>query len=193
MSNLNEYEFNTELLNESNEFEYEGEGEMVNQLMSVSNEYEFENFLGKIWDTAKKVYNSPQGQAIKKDFISGAKSFGRKMLPSVGRNLGSYFGGATGAKYGGQIANAAGNWLLGDNEQEAINYVRVIRKAANYLNNALSAGVTAPPRVIVTQAINQAARPVISRHRSGFGTNSTTQKQGRWIRQGNRLILQGAK
>ncbi|HEX7905271.1 MAG TPA: hypothetical protein VF487_15470 [Chitinophagaceae bacterium] len=193
MSSLNEYEFNMEVLNTSHEFEYEGEGEMINELMSVSNEYEFENFLGKIWDTAKRVYKSPQGQAIKKDFIAGAKSFGKKMFPSVGRNLGSYFGGADGAKYGGQIASAAGNWLLGDEEQEAVDYVRVIRKAANYLNRAISSGVSMPPREIVTQAINQAARPIINQRRTGYTPNSTTQKQGRWIRQGNKLILQGAK
>lgn len=193
MSSLNEYEFNMEVLNASHEFEYEGEGEMVNELMAVSNEYEFENFLGKIWDTAKRVYKSPQGQAIKKDFIAGAKSFGKKMFPSVGRNLGRYFGGADGAKYGGQIASAAGNWLLGDEEQEAVDYVRVIRKAANYLNRAITSGVSMPPREIVTRAINQAARPIINQRRTGYIPNSTTQKQGRWTRQGNKLILQGAK
>src|SRR5215216_241957 len=90
MNNLHEYEFNTELLNQSQEFEHEGEGEVVHELMAVSNEYELEHFLGKIWDGAKKIYNSPQGQAIKKDFISGAKSFGRQMFPSIGKNLGGY-------------------------------------------------------------------------------------------------------
>lgn len=199
MNNLHEYEFNTELLHESHEFEYEGEGEMVHELMAVSNEYELEGFLGKIWDAAKKFSGSPQGQSIKKDFISGAKSFGRKMFPSVGKNLGGYVGGPTGAAIGGQLADAASKWLLGGEEQEAVDYVKVIRKAAGYLNRALGAGVSAPPRALVTQAINQAARPIITKRRQGQlpqqGTisYSGTQNQGRWIRQGNRLILQGVR
>ena len=195
MSNINEYEFNTEMLNESYELELENlEGELANELMSVSNEFELENFIGNIWEAAKRLYRSPQGHAIKKDFISGAKSFGRKMFPSIGRNLGGYLGGSTGAKYGGQIADSAGKWILGgDEEQEAVDYIRVIRKAANYLNKALGAGRSAPPRIMVTQAINQAARPLISKRRSGYTTNYSSKNQGRWIRQGNQLIIQGVR
>src|SRR4051812_10817744 len=102
MNNLNEYELNTELLGESNEFEQEGE--MVHEMMEVSNEMEFENFLGGVWDAAKRLYNSPQGQAIKKDFVAGAKSFGKQMFPSIGKNLGGYIGGSTGEKVGGALA-----------------------------------------------------------------------------------------
>lgn len=192
MSNLYEYEFNTEL-------ELENEGELVHELLSVSNEMEFENFLGNLFSAAKRLYNSPQGQAIKKDFIAGAKSFGKKMLPSVGRNLGQYFGGSTGANVGGQLANAAGGWLFGEvGENEAVDYVRVIRKAAKYLNRALSEGASGAPRLMVTQAINQAARPILSKRGGRWysgnsgGPSFTSKKQGRWFRQGNQLILQDA-
>jgi len=192
MSSLHEYEFNLELLGESGEYEHEFE--LASELLEISNEYEFENFLGAIWDGAKRVYNSPQGQAIKKDFISGAKSFGKKMLPSVGRNLGSYFGGSTGADIGGKLAGAASSWLFGEvGEQEAMDYVKVIRKAANYLNRALSAGAWGQPKAMVTQAINQSAKPMIAQRRSsGSSGFSGSQNSGRWIRQGNNLILQGA-
>jgi hypothetical protein len=204
MTNLNEYELNTEVLTETAEFE--GEGEMVHELMEVSNEMEFENFLGGIWDAAKRLYNSPQGQAIKKDFIAGAKSFGRKMFPSIGKNLGGYIGSKvgkkwtkTGEKIGGALGGAASKWLLGESaEQEAVNYVRVIRKAANYLNKALasgaSPGISAPSsRALVTQAINKAARPVILRQRQQEATSSInpSQKQGQWLRKGNSLVLTG--
>lgn len=199
MSNLHEYEFNTELLNEF-EYEGEGEGELANELMAVSNEYEFESILGRIWDAAKRFGGSPQGQAIKKDFISGAKSFGRKMFPSVGKNLGGYVGGAGGAVIGGQLGDVASKWLLGGEEQEAVDYVKVIRKAAGYLNNALGSGVSAPPKALVTQAINQAARPIVTKRRQlqqqqqqATISYSGTQNQGRWIRQGNRLIIQGVR
>ncbi len=189
MSSLYEYEFNTE-------FEFEGEGELVNELLAVSNEYEFENFLGNVWNAAKRLYNSPQGQAVKKDFVAGAKSFGKKMLPSIGRNLGSYLGGSTGANIGGQLANTASNWLFNEvGEAEAVDYLRVIRKAAKYLNKALSEGAGGAPRALVTQAINQAARPVLAQRRSQSASGNiapSSKKQGRWFRQGNQLILQGA-
>ena len=191
MSSLYEYEFNME-------FEGENEGEFVHELLSVSNELEFENFLGNVWNAANRVYNSPQGQAIKKDFVAGAKSFGKKMLPSVGRNLGQYFGGSTGGKIGGQLANAASNWLFNEvGEAEAVDYLRVVRKAAKYLNKALSEGASGAPKALVTQAINQAARPILAKRREqpALGSASeafTSKTQGRWFRQGNQLILQGA-
>lgn len=203
MNNLNEHELNTELVGETGEFEQEGE--MVQELMEVSNELEFENFLGGIWDAAKRIYNSPQGQAVKKDFIAGAKSFGRKMFPSIGKNLGGYIGSRIGKKWtktgeriGGALGGAASKWLLGETgEMEAVDYVRVIRKAANYLNRALasgaSPGVSAPSsRALVTQAINKAARPVIlKRKQTGASSIHPSQKQGQWSRRGNSLVLMG--
>lgn len=191
MSNLYEYELSTE-------FEQENEGELVHELLSVTNEMEFENFLGGVFNAAKRLYNSPQGQAVKKDFISGAKSFGKQMLPSVGRNLGQYIGGSTGGNIGGQLAGAASKWLFGEvGENEAVDYLRVIRKAAKYLNRALSEGASGPPRKMVTQAINQAAQPILSRRRRYAGrevggSSFSSKKQGRWFRQGNQLILQDA-
>lgn len=186
MGSLYEYEFN-------NEFEYEGEGEL-NELLSVTNELELENFLGNIFNAAKRLYNSPQGQAVKKDFVAGAKSFGKKMLPSVGRNLGSYLGGNTGANVGGALANAASNWLFGEvGEMEAVDYLRVVKKAAKYLNKAISEGASGAPRQLVTQAINQAARPILSKRRASGGYSRITSKnKGTWFRQGNQLVLQNA-
>lgn len=223
MNNLNEYEFNTELLNESYEYEQENqELEMANELLSVSNEYEFENFLGGLWNMAKQAYNSPAGQALKNKFVAGAKSYGRKMLPVIGQRLGGFagnaigsrlggrFGGAGGARaggqmgsdmgsqLGGQLGGAASNWLFGGGggeQEEAVDYVRVIRKAANYLNKALSEGATGSPHAMVTQAISQAAAPVMRRRRgisSGI-SNYSLPKQGRWIRQQNKIIILGVK
>ena len=199
MNNLNEFEFNHELLQENHEFEH-NELELTHELMEVAGEQEFEYFLGNIWNAAKKLYNSPQGQAVKKDFITGAKSFGRKMIPSVARNLGGYFDGSRGAKYGGQIGDAAGNWIFGEaDEAEVVNYLKVVRKAANYLNRSLAQGNvninTTSPRQLVTAAINQAARPIYRNGRRAqtiFNPTATAQNQGRWIRHGNKLILQGA-
>lgn len=193
MSFLNEYELNPELLQETGE--QEQEGELANQLMNIASEQEFEQFLGSIWDAGKRLYNSAQGQAIKRDFIKGAKSFGKKMLPSVGKNLGQYLGGSTGAKIGNTVANATSNWLFGEvSENEAVDYVRVIRNAARYLRNALKQGnainQAGGSRVLVTRAINQAARPIYSRKQTASApSNAASKKQGTWTRKGSRLIV----
>ena len=193
MSFLHEYEFNPEVFQETGELEQEGE--LAARLLNVASEQEFEHFLGNIWDAGKRLYNSTQGQAIKKDFINGAKSFGKKMLPSVGKNLGQYLGGSTGAKIGNTVANAASSWLFGEvSENEAVDYVRVIRNAAGYLRNALKKGnainQAGGSRGLVTRAINQAARPIYSRKQTAVAPSGATRKnQGTWTRKGSRLIL----
>ena len=80
-----------------------------------------------------------------------------------------------------------------DKTQEAIDYLRVIKQAAGILNRAIAGGVSAPPRVLVTQAINQAARPVLVQRRSQGVSNRVTKNQGTWIRKGNRLLLQNLR
>ncbi|RBL91160.1 hypothetical protein [Chitinophaga flava] len=193
MSFLNEYEFNPEFFQETGELEMEGE--LASRLLNIASEQEFENFLGNIWDAGKRLYNSPQGQAIKKDFINGAKSFGKKMLPSLSKNLRQYLGGSTGAKTGNTMASGSSNWLFGGvSENDAVDYVRVIRNAAQYLQQALKKGNTinqaGGSRVLVTQAINQAARPIISRNPTvSVSSNSAFKKQGTWTRKGSMLIL----
>jgi hypothetical protein len=197
MSFLNEYELNPEILQGTGELEQEGE--LASRLLNVASEQEFENFLGSIWDAGKRLYNSQQGQAIKKDFIAGAKSFGKKILPSVGKNLGQYVGGGSGAKVGGALANAAGNWLFGEvSENEAVDYVRVIRKAAGYLQNALKKGnaidQAGGSRVLVTKAINQAARPIYSSKQTAPAySNAAFKKQGTWTRNGSKLIVHNVR
>ena len=192
--NINEYEFNTELLNEgeigSGEFE-SNEQELVNELMEVSSEQEFENFLGNIWKAIVNMSKSPQGKAIKTDFISGAKQFGKKMMPSLGKNLGGYFGSARDADYGGQLGDVLGGWLF-DNENEAADYVKIIRNAAGYLNKALNSGSNLPSRTLVTNAINTAARPYLRKRGTGAPVN-TFQTKGKWIRKGNQVILLGVR
>lgn len=193
MSFLNEYELNPELLQETGELEQEGE--LAGRLLNIASEQEFEQFLGSIWDAGKRLYNSAQGQAIKRDFIKGAKSFGKKMLPSVGKNLGQYLGGGTGAKIGNTVANAASSWLFGEvSETEAVDYVRVIRNAARYLRNALKRGnainQAGGSRGLVTRAINQAARPIFSRKQTASAPyNAASKNQGTWTRKGSRLIV----
>lgn len=146
--------------------EYEGYGylqpyssedrELINELLNVTNELEFESVIGKVAKGITKFYNSPQGQAIKRDFINGAKQFGKKMIPSLGRNIGSYIGGSTGRK----IGQIQGNKLI-KNHRDARDYAKIIRHAANNVNVALKSGSTIPPRTLITHAINAAARPVI--------------------------------
>lgn len=114
----------------ANEFEYEMyEGELAQELVNLQSEEELNHFLGglvrKAWSGAKSLYNSPTGQAIKGQIISGAKAWGRKKLPEWGNKAGNWLGrkagGWVGGKLGGpdgQQAGAdafgqAGSWLGG--------------------------------------------------------------------------------
>lgn len=206
--NLHEYEINHELLNEG-EFE-SYEQQLASRLMSVSNEYEFENFLGGLIQSAKGFLSSPQGQAMKSTLVKGAKKFGRQALPSIAKNIGGYIGGSTGASIGDKAGSALSGMFFGS-DVEALDYVRIIRKAAQYLNDAAD-GIepdmdlnSTTPEQAVTQAINTAARPYWRRRRGGRGgayrgtpsasannhNRGTRQQRGRWIRRGRNIVLMG--
>ena len=109
--NLEGYELHPEI---AHEFEYEmHETELAHELLNMEGEAELNHFLGNLvksaWSGAKALYNSPAGQALKGQLVSGAKALGRQALPALGRAVGGYFGGGTGA----QLGNRFGNWAAG--------------------------------------------------------------------------------
>ncbi len=125
--NMEGYELHPEI---ANEFEYEMyEGELAQELLSLQSEEEINHFLGglvrKAWSGAKSLYNSPTGQAVKGQIISGAKSWGRKKLTDLGQKggewlgrkgggwLGNKLGGAEGQQAGADAFGQAGKWLGG--------------------------------------------------------------------------------
>jgi hypothetical protein len=153
---LNEFEFNTEALNESSAYGHQGES--AGELGEVSNELEFENYVGNIWEKARRLYNSPQVGHLKNVYIAAAKDYGRKALPAIAGRLG--LTGSSGA-YAGRTAAVGGHHSLHPHARRQILFYRkVIRHAAHYLLNALKTGYRGPSRPIVTQAFNKASKVV---------------------------------
>lgn len=108
--NLEAYELLPEI---ANEFEYEMyEAELTHELLNLQSEEELNHFLGglikKAWSGAKSLYNSPTGQAIKGQIISGAKAWGRKKLPEWGQKAGGFLGRKAGGWLGGKLGGPAG-------------------------------------------------------------------------------------
>jgi hypothetical protein len=156
MNNLNEFEFNTEALNESSA--YGRQGESAGELGEVSNELEFENYVGRVWEKARRLYNSPQVAQLKNNYIAAAKDFGRKAFPAIAGRLG--LTDSSGA-YPERSAPAGGHHSLHPHARRQILFYRkVIRHAAHYLLNALKTGYRGPSRPIVTPAFNKASKVV---------------------------------
>lgn len=199
------------------EFDQEGEGEwgqeggylseqdemdLANELLNVSSEEELDQFLGsvirKVGSLAGKAIRSPIGRAI-----GGAlKGVAKKALPLAGGAIGGYFGGPLGAKIGSGLAKAAGSAIglegeMGE-EAEYEGARTFVRMAADTVQKAAQAGGRGDPRQLAQRAVVAAVR----QHAPGLlgkagamqqGGQRTSQRQsGRWIRQGNRIILQGA-
>lgn len=211
--NFEAYELNSEVTLEMEE------NELAYELLNVQSEAELDYFLGKLlkraWGGAKKLYNSPMGQAIKGQVVSGLKSVGRQALPSIGAKIGGYIGGQTGSDWG----NKAGSWLadryLNEYEAEFENelplarkFIRTARQTAGHIAQQAQSGQPVNRRM-VHGILSQAAR----RNFPGLlwaarGANAMMQEtdepmtppmpeqqqvqsSGTWYRQGNQLILTG--
>ena len=98
-------EMEGEFMQEMNEYE------LAHELLSLEGEEELEYFLGSLFKKAlggaKALYNSPMGQQLKGQAISGLKSIGRQALPGLGRKLGGQLLGDRGAQWGAKLGNMA--------------------------------------------------------------------------------------
>lgn len=209
------YEFNPVL---AGEFGYEmHENELAQELMGIQNEEELEYFLGNLlksaWSGAKSLYNSPIGQQLKNQAVSGLKSLGKQVLPRLGSAAGGRLFGATGARLGGKLGNMAARGLglefEGASPQDrrfeaSKRFIRVAKIAGKRIAAHVKSGRPVSSR-IVRGMIIQAGRdlfpglPASSGYdgspkggQSGYAnSSSTSQNRGTWYRQGNRIILQG--
>jgi hypothetical protein len=196
------------------------EMELANELLSVNNEQELEQFLGslikKVVDVGGKIIKSPIGQAV-----GGVlKGVAKKALPLAGGALGGFFGGPLGAKIGSGLASAAGGALGLEGEgpvgedREFEGARQFVRLAADTVNKAAQA-TGGDPRAIAQSAALAAARQfapgllarpngggqISARQgngQQGFGQQISGQqgagnarRQGRWARQGNKVVLYG--
>lgn len=212
------YEFQPEYEYEGEFGQEMQEQELVHELLSIQNEQELEYFLGNLlksaWSGAKALYNSPIGQQIKGHAIAGLKSLGRQALPGLGSALGGQFFGNTGAQLGGRLGSMAARGLglefEGASPQDrrfegSRRLIRVARGAARRIQAYAQSGKALNRRVIRNIIIEEGrrwfpglpspantvapvTRPVAFQDGSD---NLSGNRQGTWIRQGNRIILQG--
>jgi hypothetical protein len=212
-----QFEFGqTEWSGESSLFSEAEEMELANELLSVSNEAELDQFLGGFLKRAAKAVGgairSPVGQAIG----GMLKGVAKKALPMAGTAIGGYFGGPLGAKIGGGLANAASSALgleaemMQQEDHEFEGARQFVRLASNTVSRAVSAPAGGDPKAAALAAVQAATRqfapgllagrpamppsapsgPTASARPGGAAQGRG--QSGRWMRQGNKIILFGA-
>jgi uncharacterized protein (DUF697 family) len=180
--------------------------ELAAELLSVSDEAELEQFLGDLIKKAGRavggVIKSPVGKAL-----GGAlKDVAKKALPALGSAAGNALLPGVGGAIGGQLASAAGKMFglelegLSYEDQEFEAAKGVVRLAGAAASNAAQAEPSTPPRQVVQSALTESAQ----KHAPGLLSGAQSQgaarpngacahkSNGRWVRQGNAIVLMGA-
>lgn len=202
-------EMEGEFAQEMNEYE------LAQELLSLEGEEELEYFLGNLFKKAisgaRAFYNSPMGQQLKGQAISGLKSLAKQALPGLGQKLGGRLLGDRGARWGGQLGNMAvrglGMEFEGASPDErkiegSRRIIRVARESSRRIAAYAKSGKPVTARA-VRQIILRVARrwfpslPMprpVGNNLSPMGgySNTSGQNRGTWVRQGNRIIIQGA-
>ena len=178
-------------------FNEDEENELAAELLAVTKEDELDQFLGGLIRRAGKAIGgfvrSPTGQQLG-GILKGAA---KQALPILGSAVGGHFGGAKGAQFGSRVATAAGN-LFGleteglsaeDREYEVAR--RFVRFAGAAVQNATAASgqPAQTPQQAVAAAAQQHAPGLLSRGVAGVQKGS--ERTGRWIRRGSRIVLMG--
>ncbi|MEA2413517.1 MAG: hypothetical protein QOI58_174 [Thermoanaerobaculia bacterium] len=169
------------------------EMELAAELLSISNEQELDYFFGKIF---RKVGGFAKRLAPLTKYL---KPLAKRLLPIAGRVAGSFIGGPVGGAIGGKLASMATNLF----ELEAENFAadelemevakRFVRLASTAAQNFADAPADADPTVTARRALASAAQlhaPGLLRRREN-GVHGHSHNAGRWVIQGNRLILLG--
>lgn len=179
--------------------------ELASELLEVTSEAELDRFLGDLIGRAGqaigKFVKSPEGQAIG-GILKGAA---KQVLPGIGSAVGGYFGGATGAKPGSDVAPAAGRafgleleGLSGEDRD-----FEVARRYVNFAGEAIKNLALAPsgldPRAAANTAVVAAAQThapgLLSPRQGGMEPQTYSPfpiaHSGRWMRRGNKIILYG--
>lgn len=203
-----EFEFGqeSEMFSDSEQgpFSESEEMEMAADLLEVSTDEELEQFLGdlfkKIGRGAKRFFKSSAGKAL-----GGIlKGVAKKALPIVGGTLGNLVVPGLGGVVGSSLASSAGKAFglelegMSPEDQEfevARQYVKLAGSAAQKVAQMPS---NMDPRSAATAAITEAAKqyaPGLLKQKGSSQTRNRTDlkgsRSGRWVRQGNKIILFG--
>jgi len=183
-----------------NETDYEGESpfneatemDLAGELLDVASEAEMDQFLGDLVRRAGKtvggLIRSPTGQQL----VGMLRGAARKALPGIGSAIGGRLGGAAGANLGGQLAQQAGQ-IFGleleglspeDQEFEAARHFVQLGGAA-----AAAAAQGASPQDALAGAARRLAPGLMRSRFRGRRRGLCSQRSGRWVRQGNTIIV----
>ncbi len=183
------------------------ETELAMELLEVSSEAELEAFIGnlarKAMQAGRSILSQPDMQAVG-GILKGAAG---KALPHIGSAVGRHFGGATGAKWGGRIAGAAGKLFglelegLSGEDQEFELAKGFVRFAGNTVRNMSSRAGSGNPMAAAQQAASAAARVyapgllTAGKTRTVGGPSAplptSSGQSGRWLRRGSKIVLYG--
>jgi len=202
-----EYEYEDEYEDESEdeyedeyEFEYPmsdaEEMEFAADLLEVTDDEELEQFLGKVWNWAKKKYKKYVPKSVRSTISSKLRGFAKKGLGIAGRAAGTYFGGPVGGAIGGRLASGAGRLLglelegLSPEDQEFEVARRFVRVAAEAAKQASKAPAGAPPQVVANKSLSAA----VNKHAPGQARIRMPRRgqKGVWKRRGKAIVLYGA-
>jgi hypothetical protein len=174
------------------------EMELAGRLLEVSNEAQLEQFLGSLVRSAASAARGFAGSATGRALGTVLKNAARRVLPQIGGVVGSALGGAS----GGQLGTAAGKWLGGRFELEALSQedreFELARAFVRTVNDATRVAMRSPqlpPRQVATTAVITAAGrhlPGLVPVLAGSAGVGGRRPSGRWARHGNRIVLYGA-
>jgi len=186
-------------------FDEAEEMELAAQLLEVTDEYEMDQFIGNLFNRARRTVGqfvrSPAGKALGGMLRNAA----RQALPAAGAAIGAQFGSP---QVGSQLATVAGQMFglelegMSAEDQEFEAARGFVRFAGDAIRNAAQGDSSTSPQAAARNAFIAAAQqyaPGLLRQsgqagrgpQSGIGGWGTPRRTGRWIRRGNRIILYG--
>lgn len=193
---------------EDQEFEYADHGEsfteldeldLAARLLEVTSDEELDQFLGDLIKRAGQAVGrfvrSDTGRALGSILKGAAK----KALPIIGKAVGGYLGGPTGAKMGSQLAVQAGRIFglelegLSPEDQE----FEVARRFVRFAGNAVKRATRMPSTISATKAATRAVADAARQYAPGLLNDSALASptgivpngSGRWIRRGRSIVI----
>jgi hypothetical protein len=194
------------------------EMQLASDLMEVQSEEEFENFLGDLISGITKAAGGLLNSTVGKQLGGLLKGAAKKLLPVAGTALGGFFGGPVGASLGGNIAGALGGALeMEAGEMEFESARTFVRLAADAARNAAVSPQGETPEDTARKAVVDSAQknapalivpaappPLMPAAPApsglpmpphcpvcGIGHHHHHRGGGRWIRNGNQIVLLG--
>lgn len=175
-----------------------GEAELASELLDASSDHELDQFFGKIIQGVGKLAKSPAAKML----AGAARGLAKKALPVAGAAVGNMIMPGIGGMVGGNLAGALGSavglegeGLSGEDEQHEVakRVVRATQQAAQQVASDPRAG--SQPKSAVKDAVSSAVRthlPGLAKSGTAApGAGNTAGRTGRWIRQGNKIVLMG--